>query len=436
MKINILMQTIVTGGVLLLSGTTLQGETLRDAVEKMLNSHPEVRSSAYNALARDQEVRQAWSGYLPTLDFSAGYGVQDIQEPVDETLHPQVYTLSLRQNIFRGFSTMNEVERQKARVRSEAFRLHGTSDFIALRTSEVYLNVLRHQELLRLAEENLNNHLRIGDQIKLRSDSGVSSSSDNEQVQGRVALARSNVVVAKINLADAESNYLAVVGNLPGDLQKPQSIEAEIPSSLETVEAQAVEKHPVLKSANADLEARNKQYEVSAAPYWPIVDIEVDQNWEEDFDEEGRDDNLVVMLRLRYNLFNGFRDDARRAETRQLINEAREIKNNSQRQVIESVRLSWMAHRAVLERIDYLEQRVESTLATADSYVKQFNLGKRTLLDVLDTEAESIDAKRALVDAQYDGLFSQYRIVSGFGGLVKSFGLELPEEAKLSGEES
>lgn len=426
---------VMIGGVLLFIGCVVQAETLQNAVEKILQSHPEIRSSAHNALARKQEVRQAQSGYLPKLDFIAGYGVQEIQEPVDETLHPEIYTLSLRQNLFRGFETINEVGRQKARVRSEAYRLQGTSDYLALRTSEVYLNVLRHQELLRLAEENLKTHLRIADQIKLRSDSGVSSKADKEQVQGRVALAESNVVVEKTNLADAKSRYLAVVGNLPEDLQKPQPPESELPVSLEDAELKAVAGHPVLKSANADLEAREKQHEVAAAPYWPIVDLEVDQNWEEDLDIRGDEDSLIVLVRLRYNLFNGLQDDARRQETRELVSEAREIKNNTHRQVIESIRLSWMAHQAVLDRIDYLRDRVNSTQATADSYAKQFNFGKRTLLDVLDTEAEVIDAKKSLVDAEYDGLFSQYRIISGFGRLVQSFGLELPEESFV-GEES
>jgi len=141
------------------------------------------------------------------------------------------------------------------------------------------------------------------------------------------------------------------------------------------------------------------------------------------------------MIRLRFNLFRGFKDEARRAETAELISEAREIRNNTHRQVIESIRLSWMAYQAVRDRIKYLELRVTSTVDTADSYNKQFNLGKRTLLDVLDTEAEVIDAKQALVNAKYDGLFSQFRILNGLGLLVKSFELEWPKESEVDGDE-
>ena len=431
MKWSKAISTAVIGGALVLAGNNIQAETLKEALDTMLQTHPDVRSGAYNTLGRQEEVRQARSGYMPTLDFSAGVGIEDVQEPNSDTLYPTQYTLSLRQNVFTGLATMNEVDRQEARVRSGAYRLQGTSENTGLRTAQVYLNVLRRQELARLSEENRDNHLRIADQIKMRSDSGVASKSDSDQVSGRVSLAESNVVVTKTNLIDAHSNYLAVIGHLPKDLEKPAPPDKLIPPSMEKAIEDAIKNHPTLKSANADLDARQEQYEVAKAPYLPVVDIEVDQNWTEDLDTEGKDYTLIGMVRLRYNLFHGLRDDARKAETVQLISEAREIRNNTQRQVEESMRLSWMAYQAVQDRIKYLEQRVTSTQETAESYLKQFNLGKRTLLDVLDTEAEVIDAKQALVDARYDGLYSQYRILNGLGSLVKSFDLQWPKESQV-----
>ncbi len=427
-----LVSTTVIGGALLFCGSQVQSETLQEAVSTMLQTNPEVRSSAYNRLGRDEEVRQARAGYLPEVNVTAGYGIQNIQEPVKDERSAQEVVLGLRQNIFTGFATKNEVERQKARVNSQAYSLQSTSENIALRTTEVYLNVLRQQEFLRLAEENLGAHLRITDQINLRSDAGVASTSDSDQAAGRASLAQANVVATKANLIDAETNYLAVVGHLPTDLTEPTISENQLPASLADAEAAAVKMHPTLKSAHADLEARQEQYEVARAPYLPIIDLEVDQRWDKDIDREGSDERIIAMIRLRYNFFRGFRDDARKAETVQLISEAREIKNNTHRQVVESIRLSWMAYQAVKDQIKYLEQRVDSITGTADSYTKQFSLGKRTLLDVLDTEAEVIDAKRSLVEARYDLLHAQYRILNGLGQLVKSFNQEWPKESQVN----
>lgn len=436
MKWSTLSSAVAIGSILFLGNYCLHAETLTEAVDEVIQTNPEIRTIAHNRLARDQEVRQARSGYMPKFDVIAGIGTQEIYEPEDNSLTPSQVQLSLRQNLFTGFADMNEIDRQEARVRSAAYRLQGTTENIALRTSKVYLDVLRNQELLALSQQNLETHLRISDQIALRSDSGIGSRADSEQALGRVALAQANVVVAQTNLIDAKSNYLSVVGHLPGELKRPILPNELMPESLEQAEQIAIEKHPTLKSAQADIEARREQYEVAKAPYMPIIDIEIDQTWEEDYDRlEGRDEDLTAMIRLRYNLFQGFKDKARRVETAEQITEAQEIRNNTHRQVIESIRLSWMALQAVMESEQYREERVKATYSTAEAYTKQFNLGKRTLLDVLDTEAELINAKKDLVNTQYDGLYSQCRILNGTGQLVAGLSLEWPEESRVDDNE-
>ncbi len=405
-------------------------ETISEAVDQVIQSNPQVRAQVHNRLARDQEVVQAKSGYFPTLDVNAAAGWAQDQKPIEEDRDPYEATISLRQNVFRGFADQGEIARQEARVKSSAYLLQGTSEDLALNAARVYINVLRKQELKNIADENLEIHLRIADQIRLRSDSGVGSQADTEQIQGRLALAQSNVVIAETNLLDAESEYLAVVGHLPLDLTMPLPPSSRMPGALEDATLAALEANPILKSAMADLDARQQQYEVAKAPYYPVLDIELDQRWEDDVDRIDTEREYFSALgRVRYNLFNGWRDQGRKAETLELISEAREIKNNTERQVVESMRLSWMAYMSVLDRIDYLRNYIASSTATAEAYAKQFDIGKRSLLDVLDAEAEAINARVDLVVAEADGLFAQYRILNATGGLVDSFGLAWPEEA-------
>ena len=425
---------LLAGGIFLALSTTSQGETISEAVDQVIQTNPRVQSQIHTRLARDQEVVQARAGYYPTLDGYLAGGYANYNKPVDDELDPYEAGFNLRQNVFRGFADQGEIARQKARVASSAYILQGTSEDLALETSRVYINVLRKQELKEIADENLEIHLRIADQIKLRSQSGVGSQADTDQIQGRLALAQSNVVIAETNLQDANSEYLAVVGNLPGALTQPLPPNSRMFESLEDATLAALGSNPILKSANSDLEARQQQYEVAKAPYYPIIDIELDQRWDEDISVStvtGEREWFQALGRVRYNFFNGFRDQGRKAETLELVSEAREIKNNTERQVVESMRLSWMAYMSVLDRIDYLRNYIVSTKATATAYAKQFDIGKRTLLDVLDSEAEAITARADLVDAEADGLFAQYRILAATGQLVDSFGLAWPEQAMV-----
>lgn len=422
---------MVVGGLCLFSVGTLSAETIGEAITEVLQTHPQVRSQVYSKLAKEEEVGQAKAGYFPTLDVEGAIGWADYQEPEDVgEIDPREARISVRQNVFRGMATMNEVSRTKAGVKSSAYTLQGVSENLALTTAAAYLEVLRRQEIVALAKENLLNHQRIADQVELRSESGVGSQADSEQVQSRLSLAQSNVVVTETNLLDAQTNYLAVVGHLPGDLSKPVSPEGWMPPSLEDAEAIALEEHPTLKSANADLDARKYQEDVADSPFYPILDLELDQVWQEDMTSSAeKEEKTIAMVRLRYNLFNGFNDRSRQLQTTQLVSEAREIRNNTARQVVESLRLSWMAHQAVLQRENYVKDHVDSSRATAESYSKQFDLGKRTLLDVLDTEAEVIEAKRDLIDVSYDGVYTQYRILNSMGRLTETLGLALPEES-------
>ena len=423
-------------GVLILGSGYVQAETLQDAVQYMLQTNPEIKSLSYNRLARNEQVTQAKAGYWPILDISYGAGVDDQNHPFDNTSWPNSTILSLRQNVFTGFADQYEVKRQEARVNSAAYLLQGTSENIALVASRAYLNVLRQLELLDLAKENLVTHQRIYDQIKLRSESGIDRKADLDQVKGRLALAESDVVVSEANVVDAQTDYQFVVGVIPVDLVKPHSVDSVIPASMEEAQQLAVKNFPILKSAQADLQAREAQRVVAKSNYYPKLDIAIDQKWEDDVDFPGYSEELSAIALVRFNIFKGFRDKSRIAETCYLVKEAREIQNNTKRQIIESIRLSWVAYQSAQNRIIYLQDYVKATGATADAFSKQWNIGRRTMFDVLDISAELINSKIELVNSQYDKIYAQYRILGGIGQLVNTLGLQWPAESMVEKDTS
>jgi len=405
---------------------------LQDAVYHMLQTNPEIKALAYNRLARDQEVIQANAGFLPTLDISHGAGLVNQSHPFDDITEPNQTIFSYRQNMFRGFADTYEVKRQQARVNSAAYKLQGTSENIALATSRVYLNVLRQLELQDLAKENLTIHKRIYDQIKLRSESGIDRKADLDQVTGRLSLAESDVVVAEANVADAQTDYLFVVGLPVIDPVMPYSVDAVMPVSMDEAQQLALNNYPILKSAQADVEAREAQRSVAKYNYYPQLDLSIDKKWEDDVDVVGYAEELRATATARFNIFNGFYDKARIEETCYLIKEAREIQKNTHRQIVESIRLSWVAYQSAQNKSIHLEDYVKSTRATAEAFSKQWNIGKRTMFDVLDIDAELINAEIDLVNAKYDKIYAQYRILGGTGQLVQTLGLQWPTASMVN----
>ena len=87
--------------------------------------------------------------------------------------------------------------------------------------------------------------------------------------------------------------------------------------------------------------------------------------------------------------------------------------------------LAWVAHETLTEQIPVLIQYVEDAGATKSAYVDQFDLGRRTLLDLLNTENESINAERDLINAKHDLILNEYRIFHGMGDLLATVGASL-----------
>ena len=63
--------------------------------------------------------------------------------------------------------------------------------------------------------------------------------------------------------------------------------------------------------------------------------------------------------------------------------------------------------------------------ARADFGVDQFDLGRRTLLDLLNTENEAVNARRDLITAKHDLILNEYRVFHGMGDLMATVGASL-----------
>ncbi len=121
-----------------------QAMNLSEAIQSTLDNHPEIHAAANSRLSSDEDVKFAKGGYLPTVDLLVGYGRERTDSPSTralgnhnkETLNYRDAELRLRQMLFDGFNTPNEVARPQAVVNSRAYRLLGTSESLALRTVE------------------------------------------------------------------------------------------------------------------------------------------------------------------------------------------------------------------------------------------------------------------------------------------------------------
>ncbi|MFK0090711.1 TolC family outer membrane protein [Pseudomonas sp. NPDC090755] len=414
-----------------LSATFAQAQSLPEAMQKALEVHPEIQAGVNSRIAADYQLRAAKGGYLPRVDVLGGYGREGTDSPSTgnrwETLNRGESSLRLRQMVFDGFATSSEVGRQQATVNSRAYSLLGASERTALTVAQVYLDVLTRRDMVRLAEDNLRSHERIFDQIKLRTTRGVGRLADMDQAEARLAQARNNLLTEQTNLADARTNYLSVVGQMPDELSTPAPFVDLLPANLDEAQQQMIESSPILRSAESDIAAAEKQYEAAKSTFYPRFDAELGRTADNDIDGlNGHNNEWQAMLRMSFNLYAGGSNKADLESKSYLTNQALDIRNNALRQLNEELGLAWNAMDNANAQLPIAQQYVDYSSNVRKAYQQQFSLGERTLLDLLDSENELFTAQRRLAEVKNIQMFTQYRIKATIGQLLKSQGVVAP----------
>lgn len=412
--------------------------TLTETVDQTIQSNPDVQIDAKRRLSADQVVAQAQGGYYPKIDLALGIGREHSENittrPGSTTLWRREAGLTLTQMLYDGYSVKSEVERTEASANSAAHVVAGTSERIGLRTVEVYLDVLRRQEQLALTQENLAAHQRTFEQIRLRSDTGVGRKADMEQAQARLSLSQANLSSAQANLREASINFQRVVGNAPDGLDAAMEVNCELfPATVDEATQLAFANNPLMHAAYANYEASLAQESGAGSAFRPLVNAELGADWNRNLDGvHFKDNDAYAMLRLRYNVYRGGADAARVAETGYQTKEALQIMNRVQRQVEESSRLSWNALETAKDRLPKLKAHADATALTRDAYAQQFNIGQRTLLDLLDAENELYTARSDYLTGLYAERFARYQLMTDMGKLLDTLGVAPREESRIT----
>jgi adhesin transport system outer membrane protein len=175
--------------------------------------------------------------------------------------------------------------------------------------------------------------------------------------------------------------------------------------------------------------AARYQYKQSESSDYPTLSFEAKQIWYDDADgQEGSREETTAMLRMRYNLYNGGSDSAQQNRMAYQLNKAKDLRDSSHRMVKESLGLAWSALDLTLQQKEFLQDQVDSASDTVIAYEKQYVLGRRTLLDLLNTENELFEARRNYLDAKYDEQYAKYRVLNASGVLLQSLLVDIPQE--------
>lgn len=423
--------------VALVSGTS-QAQTLKDAALQAIESNPDVQANWHAYKASVQEVKIARAGYLPSVDLSASTGSANRDYDDRSTYNTTQGEISLTQMLFTGFKTSSEVKYFNSASLVRYYELLSGVELTALEAVRAYQDVLRTRELVELARANYEKHREVYGQIEDRTQSGVGRRVDLEQVAGRLALAESNLLTEASNLHDVSARYLRVVGSLPQDsLEQPTLSKQYLPDSIRETLQMAYAGNPGFHAAIKNISAAQARVTSERSGYLPKAALRARQvtnrnlnGFDDRVDPNNFGDESAVELSLTYNLFSGGANRAAVRRSLEEVNLAKDQRDQACMDLRQTTQIAYNDSSRLKEQLVSLQQHKSSSDKVRKAYYEQFNIGQRTLLDLLDAENEYFQASRSLIIAEGDLEIAHARSLTAMGKLLSALEIA-PEGVEL-----
>ena len=402
------------------------------AARKAVATNPEVQArwNGFNAAGHERDV--ARGGFFPRLDLTATTGREDKDSPSAPggsygTYNFNAAQLTLNQMLFDGMFTANEAKRLGYAKLTRYYELLEVSESAALEAIRAYSDVVRYRELVEAATQNYVEHKQTTQLVEERANAGVGRRVDVEQANGRLALAESNLLIELTNLHDVSARYLRVVGekpeaNLPA-FPEPFKL-GTMPASTTDLMRDGLQGSPTLNAAVENVRAYKTAIESAKAAYYPRVDLRAYASKDKNTGGISGDTRVNgIELVLNYNLFRGGADKARERQAIDQREQAHDLQEKACRDVRQTLSIAYSDVRSLDEQLRYMDAHRLATEKSREAYRQQFDIGQRTLLDLLDSQNEYFEATRAYINARYNQATAQARTLAGMGQLVSTLGV-------------
>ncbi|PJG47695.1 hypothetical protein CAF53_05130 [Sphingobium sp. LB126] len=401
----------------------VQAETLQGALAKAYRSNPVLTGARAGQRAVDENVPIQKAAGRPALDATANYS-ESILKPTISFTSPQ-RTVSanaqLSVPLYTGGSVRNGIKAAKTRVAAGQADLRGTEASIFSQVVAAYMDVIRNSAVVALNQANVR-ALEVNLQATSdRFEVGDVTRTDVAQSESRLALARSDLQGAESNLITARENYIALVGEVPENLEPPPPLPG-LPASADTAVQVALKDNPDILAAKKLREAQEYDVRAAKGTVLPTVSAFTQAGYTNYLDTltssaTGSQINKQAAAGVQLNIpfYQGGRPAAQVRRNQALESQAMEKEIEVERSVIAQARSAYASWQASLESIQSNQKAVDAANLSLEGVRAENSVGSRTILDILNAEQEAVNAKVQLVTARRNAYVAGFTLLAAMG---------------------
>ncbi|MGB0682644.1 MAG: TolC family protein [Magnetovibrionaceae bacterium] len=401
-----------------------RAEPLPLLLDELVIEHKRIKAAEANLKAAEESRSEAFGAWFPDFTATADVGNEQQSKPNAENFDAWGRSASLTFDyVLYDFGAREAtIDSADQTVKQSELTLVDTRQALILEGITAYLEVLRAKKLADFAkgsEENIKRQLDLED---ARVQRGSGFSTDVLQAKRNLAGAQALRVRNQGQLRSALNRFSAVFGSPPEDISKlkaPRLPVELLPETLDGVIAEALKNNPALRASRMSVAiAKSSVRETLASNLLPELSLDGELSVEDDKGgTTGFKSTKAITATLTYE-FNAALTAINTLKASRRTLEATQLQvSDSEDLLIESARNAWDGYQTAAENADLLENQANIASEFLELAREERNLGRRTLIDVLDGETQLINATSDAESARTDVQLAVYRLLAVMGRL-------------------
>jgi outer membrane protein len=443
----VLLAAILVPG---LAPNAVRADTIYEAMAKAYENNPDLNAARAGLRATDEGVTIAKAGWRPQINAFAqrtttNYDTEgnsfnvvppSLENPAGVyTDRKQILThqrgITITQQIFDGFQTLNNVRAAEATVFSERATLRAREIQILLSAAQAYADIARDQQILAFRKQNVafqNEQVRAS---KERLDVGEGTKTDVSLAQAELARALSLVALADSQLKQSKAVYMQIVGDEPKGIKPPKPASKNLPKSLDNAVATGWREHPQILATMHAVDAAGFQVKSAEGAMLPGVVVQGQiQSTEGTEGVSSLHDyaSSSITARLNVPIYQGGAEYGQIRQAKERLGQQRILLDSVRLDIQKTVVSAMAEYEAALAAIKAGGLQVKAANEAMASITEERKFGQATTLDLLQVQATVLNAKENLAVAQHDAVVASFSILAAIGRLtVESQDLQVAE---------
>ena len=407
--------------------------SLNEALSVAYKNNKELNAERENINISKADLKISKSSYLPTFTLTGTKSNEETNKLTNQNgtnatindVNPSTRSVKIEQTLV-DFGRRADYDKNKSGIFLAEAKLLKKEQDILYKAIEAYTGLILASEKLTINERNVNLLERQVETDSIRLDKGEISLADLSQSESSLAGAKAKLIESENEVVTNKLNYENVIGPIENldNLKKISSSLAKIPESLNSSVDLSKTNNPDLIIAKIEFEQSEKDVQIAKSDLTPTASLSFERTHSEDlsstYDEKEKD---VLKATVSWPFYSGGKNLAKLNKNKNLKTRKRMLYEHAIKTNETNVASAWSNFQSSKSLLTSVRSQVEAAEIANEGITGEYEsgLGKRSTLDVIQSNSLLLNAQISLANSQRNFLLSQYNLLKSIGLLNSDY---------------